>query len=282
MPDSPKPRSSLSPEIAAYYERGDEVSRLSQGPERLEFVRTQEIIQRYLPPPPAVILDVGGGSGVYARWLACQGYEVHLIDASPYLVEQARLAEQENPAHPLAGIAVGDARQLDCPDASIDAILLLGPLYHLTEREDRIATLCEAGRVLKDQGVAFAVGISRFTSALHGLFYGFLDDPEFSRIVERDLIDGQHRNPNNRPHYFTTAYFHHPAEMEAEIEEAGLIHTETLSIEGPGWLLQDFETHWGDDGRREHLLSIVRALESEPSVLGLSVHIMAVARKGKV
>src|SRR5436190_432260 len=93
----------------------------------------QELLERYLPPAPAVILDVGGGPGVYAYWLARRGYTVHLIDAVPLHVEEARLASSQQPDQPLASSAVGDARQLDWLDESVDAVLLLGPLYHLTE-----------------------------------------------------------------------------------------------------------------------------------------------------
>jgi hypothetical protein len=65
-----------------------------------------------------------------------------------------------------------------------------------------------------------------------------------------------------------------------EIEEAGLKHERTLAVEGPGWMLENFDDHWGDAGRRARLLDLVRALEDEPSLLGSSAHIMAIGRKG--
>jgi ubiquinone/menaquinone biosynthesis C-methylase UbiE len=269
----------LSREVVTYYEGGIEVDRLSSGVSQLELVRTQELMQRYLPPPPAIILDVGGGTGIYSLWLARQGYEVHLIDATPLHVEKARQASQSQSGHPIASVAVGDACRLDRPDATVDAVLLFGPLYHLTERNDRVTALREARRVLRDGGLVLAVGISRFASILDGLFQGFLDDPEFVRLVERDLKDGQHRNPTHHPMYFTTAFFHHPEELKTEVEEAGLRHEKTLAIDGPGWLLQNFDEHWRDEGRRERLLNAMRSLENEPSLLGVSAHMMAVARK---
>lgn len=266
--------------ILTHYESSNEAQRLSSGAGQLELGRTQELIKRFLPPAPAVIFDVGGGSGVYACWLAKQGYEVHLIDPVPLHIEQARQASQHQPDHPLASVAIGDARQLDRPDASVDAVLLFGPLYHLTERHERVAALREAHRILRNGGLVLAVGISRFASTLDGLFRGLLDDPEFVGIVQRDLMDGQHRNPTNHPAYFTTAFFHHPEELKAEIEEAGLLCDRTLAIEGPGWILQNFEGHWDDRERRERLLDALRWLEDEPSLIGVSAHIMVVARKG--
>jgi ubiquinone/menaquinone biosynthesis C-methylase UbiE len=276
---SQKAKSPLSPEALTHYESGHEAQRLFSGAGQLELARTQELLSRYLPATPAVIFDVGGGSGVYACGLAKQGYEVHLVDAVPLHVEQARQASQQQPDYPLASAAIGDARRLDRPDASVDVVLLLGPLYHLTDRDDRVAALREAQRILRAGGLVLAVGISRFASTLDGLFRGWLDEPEFRRIVQQDLLDGQHRNPTNHPRYFTTAFFHHPVELKAELEAAGLCHEQTQAIEGPGWLLPNFEEHWRDPERRERLLNAIRSLEAEPSLLGVSAHLMAVARK---
>jgi ubiquinone/menaquinone biosynthesis C-methylase UbiE len=266
-------------EIIEYYGRGAERGRLLGGEGELERVRTQELLMRYLPPAPAVVYDVGGAAGVYACRLAGQGYEVHLVDPVPLHVEQAREASDAQPEHPLASIQLGDARELPFGDSSADAVLLLGPLYHLTERDDRVQALREARRVLRGGGVVLAAGISRFASVLDGLLKGFLGDPEFVRIVERDLAEGQHRNPTGRPGYFTTAFFHHPQEMAAEFADAGLHHEATLAVEGPGWCAQPFEDYWEDEARREQLLLAVRLLESEPSVLGATGHMMAVGRR---
>jgi SAM-dependent methyltransferase len=264
----------------AHYQTGGERPRLTQDTGPLELARTQEVLRRYLPPPPAVVLDVGGGPGAYACWLARDGYRVHLIDPVPLHVEQAREAAAGQPEHPLAGAAVGDARRLVHPDGSADAVLLLGPLYHLTAREDRLAAWREARRVLRARGVVVAAAVCRFASLLDGLRLGLLEDPTFAAIVARDLQDGQHRNPTDNPTYFTTTYFHRPEELAAEAGEAGLRHKATLGVEGPGWQLHDLAKRWAIPARRERLLAAARAVEREPSLLGLSAHLLAVARKG--
>jgi SAM-dependent methyltransferase len=270
----------ITPEMTAHYEEAIEEPRLAQGPGRLEFARTCEVIERCFPPAPAVVLDIGGGPGVYACWLARRGYQVHLVDPVPLHIEQARESSARQPDHPLAGAVVGDARRLDHPGGTADAVLLLGPLYHLTERDDRLRAWREAGRVLRPGGVVLAAAISRFASTLDGLRLGLFDDPVFAAMAERDLEDGQHRNPTNEARYFTTAYFHRPEELRGEAEEAGLRHEATLGVEGPGWLLQDLDAWWADDRRRHRLLAAARALEAEPSLLGVSAHLLAVARKG--
>ena len=267
----------LPEDIARYYELGGEVGRLSTPFGELELARTQEILLRYLPEPPARVLDVGGGPGTYSAWLARLGYEVHLIDPLPLHLEQARELSQQQTKHPIASISPGEARALPYEDRSVDVVLLFGPLYHLTERAARVDALREAGRVLRNDGVVFAVGISRFASTLDGLMSGFLDDQEFARIARQDLIDGQHRIPTEEEHYFTSAFLHHPDELRGEIEESGLQLEKLLAVEGAAVFLQDLETRWADTGRREQLLEVLRWLEDEPSMLGATGHLMAVA-----
>ena len=265
--------------IVTYYSEGNEDARLSSGWFQLEQERTRELILRHLPSAPATIIDVGGGSGVYACWLAARGYQVHLIDPVRKHVEQARAASAAQPDHPLASAEAGDARHLPHADASADAVLLLGPLYHLVEKEDRLACLREAHRVLCDGGILWGAGISRFASLLDSLTHGFFDDPEFAPIVMRDLEDGQHRNPTHNPLYFTDAYLHRPGELSREFLAAGFQVLAVAAIEGPGWLARDFDRLWNNPVQRQRLLDMVRKVEREPSILGASSHVMAIGRK---
>jgi SAM-dependent methyltransferase len=257
-------------EIVDHYDREiDEAQRITQGLRQLELLRTREIVRRHLPPAPQRVLDVGGGTGVHAAWLAADGHRVHLIDRVPRHVEQARQG----------GISaeLGDARDLRFASASFDAVLVFGPLYHLTGADDRVRALREAARVVRPGGVVFAAAISRFASLFDGLARGFLFDPDFRPIVERDLREGQHRNPQRRPHWFTTAYFHHPDELRAELERADLEVAELLGVEGlAGWLPQ-LDQRWQDAADRELIVWTARVVEAEPSLRGLSGHLLAVA-----
>jgi SAM-dependent methyltransferase len=280
-------------EVAAYYGRGLERERLAGGEGALEFARTQVLLGRYLPPPPAVVADVGGGPGRYAVWLPGRGYRVHLVDPVPLHVEQALAAAGDaaagnaaagNAARERAGAAlvtaeVGDARSLGLADASVDAVLLLGPLYHLPERADRLRALGEARRVCRPGGVILAAAISRFASTLDGLRVGYLEDPAFADMAAGDLRDGRHRNPTGDPAYFTTAYFHRPEELAQECAAAGLAHEATLAVEGPAWLLPDLDARLADGRRRAVLLAALATLEAEPALLGASAHLLAVARR---
>jgi ubiquinone/menaquinone biosynthesis C-methylase UbiE len=265
-------------DIAAFYARGLERDRLASGDGALEFLRTQALLERYLPAPPSEIIDVGGGPGRYAIWLAERGYRVHLVDPVPLHIEQARAESTSRPRSALTSAEVGDARALTCPDASADAVLLLGPLYHLPDRADRVRALAEARRVCRSGGVVVAATISRFASMLDGLRGGYLADPTFAAIAESDLRDGRHRNPTGDPRYFTTAYFHRPEEVAAECEAAGLAPEATVAIEGPAWLLPDLDAWLADDRRKAILLAVLAQLEAEPALLGAGAHLLTVAR----
>jgi SAM-dependent methyltransferase len=266
-------------EILTYYGSGFEEGRLLGGSQgRLEYLRTMELLSRFLPPAPATVLDVGGGAGAYALPLARDDYAVHLIDPIPLHVDQAKSGSLGQPEAPLAGAEVGDARSLPQMDASADAVLLLGPLYHLTARDDRLQALREAQRVVRPGGVVLAAAISRFASTIDGLFNGFLADEEFEAIVERDLRDGQHRNPDERPGWFTTAYFHRPAELREEAEEAGLLVDGLFGIEGPAWTMPDLGAWLEDPARRATLFAALRRMETEPDLLGASAHLLLVGR----
>ena len=268
----------FDPRVSEYYDRAPEETRLQQGPFQLEEARTRELIQRFAPPPPGTVVDVGGAAGAYALWLAEAGYAVHLVDAAPRLVAEAQ-RRSSLAAHPLASCRVGDARGLTLPDETADLVLLLGPLYHLTNAGDRARALREAARVLKPGGWLFAAGISRFASALDGLARDVLDDPEFAPIVEQDLRDGQHRNPTDKLDYFTTAYFHRPEELGAEVLGAGLALSGVYGVEGPGWILPDVAERMANPRQRAALLRAARMLETEPAVVGSSAHLLAVAQR---
>lgn len=270
----PVPRSPLDADIRRYYETTQEAERLEAPFWRWEKVRTLDLLQRFLPRPPAVILDVGGAAGAYAFPLARMGYTVDLFDPVPSHIEQARQRASTLQRVPRT-FQVADARTIPSEDGAADAVLFFGPLYHLTNLDDRLAAIREAHRVLRGGGVLMAVAISRFASALDGIARGLIRDPRFVEIVRQDLATGQHRNDMGNPDYFTTAFFHHPDELKAELIQGGFSEPKLCAIEGPLWGVQEP----AEDQERERLLEMMRAVEGESTLIGASAHIMGIAKK---
>jgi SAM-dependent methyltransferase len=260
-------------DVVQHYESAREEDRIVDGLGQLELLRTQEILTRYLPPAPATVIDVGGATGVHARWLAEAGFHVHIVDVTPRHVAKA----QADLTALGVTAEVGDARRLPADDASYDVALLLGPLYHLPSRDDRLAALQEARRVVRPGGLVAVAAISRFASLFDGLAREFLFDPEFRAVALRDLADGRHENPQQRPHWFTTAYFHRASDLRADAEESGLRVDDVFGVEGlAGWLPQ-LASRWESKEDRHTMIEAARVVETEPSLQGLSAHLLLVA-----
>ncbi|GAA1332697.1 class I SAM-dependent methyltransferase [Saccharothrix algeriensis] len=256
----------MTTDLVRHYADGAESTRLARTPHgRLEFLRTQEILRRFLTAP-ATVLDVGGGTGVHAEWLARDGHAVHLVDVVPAHVDAAAV---------LPGVTalLGDARRLPVADGSVDAVLVLGPLYHLTDPADRARALAEARRVLRPGGVLAAAGISRYLSVVEAGANGALDAdlvPSVEAVVATGRYDGHVG--------FTAAHWHTADELRAEVRAAGLADVEVYGVEGPGWAALD--AAGADEFPRlvPAALRCARLVERDPLLVNASAHFLALGR----
>jgi SAM-dependent methyltransferase len=264
--------------LRAYYGRGLERDRLSDGRGQLEFVRTTEIVLRRLPSAPALIADIGGGPGRYALWLASLGYQVEHRDLMPLHVQQLMTDAAGVTA---INTAVGDARDLDLPSASADAVLLFGPLYHLTDRAERVRALRECARITRPGGPVFAVAISRWAARIDGMLRErlYLKHP-----AARDLINEVDRTGMLPPMHEGgfTAFCHRPDELRDEMAEAGLEVTDLVSVEGPAFILADVDEWMTNPVDRTVALDVARAIERVPDLIGFGPHLLATASASSV
>jgi SAM-dependent methyltransferase len=261
------------PDVVAYYESEVEVERLAFGLGLLELERTKELLARFLPER-ARVADVGGATGRYAAWLVDRGHRVELVDPVPLHVEHARREAGEPPRF---GVHEADARELPFPDDSFDAVLLLGPLYHLGERDDRLQALREAARVCRPGGVLCAAAISRVAPLLGIIREGRIADEETFRNVSEEVRTGRRVPPERRTMPFPDAFFHRPEELAAELEDAGFAVEGVYGVEGPGWLLRPFDAI--DDATFERVLRAAREHERDPALVAVSAHLLAVATR---
>jgi SAM-dependent methyltransferase len=260
--------------LHAYYQRGEEQDRLAEPLGQVEYLRTVEVLEEHLPPAPAVVADVGGGPGRYALELANRGYDVVHRDLVPLHVAQLRATDPSG----RIDSAVGDARSLELADDSVDAVLLLGPLYHLEERNDRVRAFAEAGRVARPGAVVVAAAISRYAPRLHGVLVNRLyrELPHLLSVLE-DVVEVKGTMPPLHPSAFT-GHSHRPDELRAEAVDAGLVVEDLVGVEGLAFALPDLGERLADPQDRAVVLDSARTLQRVPELLGLSVHLLLVAR----
>jgi SAM-dependent methyltransferase len=264
-------------EIVDYYSAYDEEGRLGDE-NSIEFLRSADIIARTLPAHRNEILDVGGAAGRYSFWLAGLGHEVTLIDMTPKHISQAALTN-ESSVHRLKAIALGNACELPFGDATFDAVLLMGPLYHITDRPLRVVAIREALRVLRSGGVLFLAYISRFASMVDGFKFDLVLDEAFRNILDVDLENGKHLNNSGNPKYFTTAYFHHPDDIAGEIADAGAAMDKMYAVEGFANCIPNVAEKMKDGEYRSYLFDKLKATEEDKSIIGISSHLMATVIK---
>jgi len=262
-------------DVLRYYESGAELGRLETASGQLELERMKELIGRFRRPGDSV-LDIGGGDGVYSSWLAGLGHRVTLVEPVALHRREAQSRAGEPPAFE---VVAGDARTLPVEDEAFDVVLMLGPLYHLGEREERLHALAEARRVCRLGGLLLVAAISRYAGALHTLRVGTLADEQVAANVDRELADGRRVPPELRRGPLPDAHFHLPDELVDEVEAAGLELVGVFGIEGPGWLLTDLEERWRDAVMRERIVWLARRLERDAAGLATSAHLLAVGRR---
>lgn len=247
--------------VSEFYTGYDEGNRLFVTPQgRLERARIQSLLARHMPPPPARVLDIGGAEGVHSTWMVGQGWDVELFDLTQKHVDAANKlglfkAEQ------------ADARDIDRPDGYADAVALLGPLYHLCDKSDRLATLRESWRLLKPGAPIVAVAINK---------YKFLYEPTQSRTDEGILqfiedIEVHGGSVKFGEGFGHNAFYHLPGELEEEMMQAGFRDIQVVAVEAFGW-----PRGWEPT---PVTLDAIERLESSDTALATTWHLAAIAKK---
>jgi ubiquinone/menaquinone biosynthesis C-methylase UbiE len=265
-------------EVKSFYSNEMERDRLEQEIFRLEGIRTKEIVSRYLSKEPMSIADIGGAAGFYSFWLQAMGHHVSLVDLSPRNIELANEHAQKTGIK-LDSYRTGDATNLDLPDNQFDLVLLMGPLYHLTDQNERVKALSEARRIVKPGGLVLAAIISRYGSLFDGFKRDLILDDQFEKMLIDDLRTGIHLNDTGNPEYFTTAYFHTQDEIKLEVAASGLTLKQLIAVESFGWVIDDFKTKSEDAVYMKKLNRIIRMVESNEDLVAMSPHIIVVSGK---
>jgi ubiquinone/menaquinone biosynthesis C-methylase UbiE len=223
--------SSVVEAVAQLYDSMTEREWARMDRHRTEFYVTQRALREHLPPPPARVLDCGGGPGRYAVELARWGYDVTLFDLSTANLALAREKATEAGVT-LASVEQGTALDLArFADGSFDAVLLMGPLYHLLEEAERRWALAEARRVVKPGGPLFAAFISRYAAHRDAAVRFATEPVDRPGLYEQIEADGLLPPSSSGPPTFT-AYFARPDEVAPLCWEAGFEVATVFGVEG--------------------------------------------------
>ncbi len=258
----------------SYYDQSapQEWERLVQ--RRTEFAVTMRALDEFLPAPPNPVLDLGGGPGRYAIALARRGYQVTLVDVSAASLRLARVKAAAAGVE-LAAVIHADARDLrQLAPAAYEAVIMLGPLYHLLNHDQRIQAIDEALRVLKPGGVLAAAFITRFAP------FRYLANGDPAWLVANPAYPRQlwETGVHDRPTNFARAYYVHPDEVIPLMESCKLHTLRLLGCEG---------VVAGHDGKVNALegdaweawVDLNYRLGQEPTLFGASDHLLYVGTR---
>lgn len=271
--------------VRDYYERSAarEAERLGRPADgAVEWELHARALAEHLPPAPARILDNGGGPGPWTRWLAERGYRVTLTDLSPASLDIARERVARAPRRHAANVEAvmeADARDLGAfPDGSFDALLCLGPFYHLTTDTDRGRAVQEAHRVLRPGGLLIATVMPRYmrlvsTVLEHG-------SAAFTTgAADRILGEGRYDDP--RPGRFTGGYLTRPDDVRPLFEDHGFRVRHLLASQGIlAWAQPEVAAlAQRDPDAYQRLLDVTYRTAGDPSIHGMSGHLLVIAER---
>jgi len=243
--------------INYYLNDYDEAMRHSDPFGVIQELRTKELIGRYLLNEGMSILDVGGANGIYSFYLADLGHDVSLLDIAANHVEQA-IEINSKRTNKLQGIILGDVQTFESTE-KFDIIILHGPLYHIVKREKRINVLRRMKNILVSKGVILGFVINRFAGYFYGVRTGNILNREYRELVQEEIKTGIRKKA---PGW----YFHKPAEIQAEYQEAGLNVTAVKSVVTQIWMLPEIEIKISTSEGMKNVLDLAKEAEDHVEI----------------
>ncbi|MCL4372127.1 class I SAM-dependent methyltransferase [Candidatus Marsarchaeota archaeon] len=252
--------------------------RLKQDPyHSIEFSTTYMFLEKYLPKS-GIVLDAGGGTGIYAIGLAMKGYDVTLLDISRHNIAVAKKDIKREGVKEKVKAMVGDITDLsEFKDSAFDAVLCLGgPLSLVYGKYKRRKAISELVRVAKPSAPIFISVMNRYGSM--SLAPSKWPDEVATSNFESVATKGEDRMWIGK--YY--CHFFSPEEFVSEFERsskgakiinlAGLEGLATPSINAINELAKNKKA-W------KNWLDMHYRLCTKPEVVGISAHMLLVARK---
>jgi len=277
--ESMRKKKLIDKEIDTFYSETAEATRLEVGLGPLEFERNKELITRYLSKKRTTIIDVGGGPGIYAEWLAEKKHTVYLVDPVSKHIEEAK--KRSDKLKNKFNSMLGESRNLDFPDQFADMVILHGPLYHLQKKAERLECLKEAKRVLKPGGIVLGFAINYTASTMVSLLQGVIQQNVFFQMCKQELENGIHQAPKDMAGILPKAYYHKQEELKDEFEKVNFKYLNTYAVEGMIWLDKNYFESRSDATKKKRMMELLAVTESDKNLLSFSPHLMIAAKKNK-
>ena len=262
-------------DIVAYYNSDPEREHCRLEQHQLEYDLTWHYLDQFLPSGGS-ILEIGAGTGRYTLELVRRGYSVTAVDMSAALLDECRKKIADDKLGNQVRFVVADARDLgQVEEKDFDAVLLMGPLYHLVVDDDRKAALKEAYDRLRKGGVIFSAFISRF-----GIFSDLIKNvPAWieEKAEVRSVLE-KGKSPDDYPRGGFRGYFTQVSEI-APLHEA--LDFDTIKVVGvePSISADDESYNKLVGKQRDLWLDLLVEISTEKSIIGASRHLLYIGRK---
>ena len=265
--------------IKDYYRYFDEKNRLVNSCSgRLEYMMSMEILNNYLPEN-GTVLDLGGGAGAYSFPLSEKGYKVYLADLSEELIQQAK-EQNQGIKNPIICNVVNATDLSLYNDGQFDAVLLMGPLYHLLEASERQKCVLEVNRVLKPGGIVFAAFIPYLSGSI-GVVDRFFNHPNQVDSGNLKQVFQSGKFSNLLDIGFQEGYYPTLEEVDELFGENGFTKELVRSVRGFGYGREDSIFRMEEEAPEmfETVINMLNETAVNKSVIDMCGHAVYVGKK---
>ena len=248
--------------IERHYNKHPEDLRLQRRHGIVEFEVTMHHLHRFLKPGMR-LLDIGAGTGRYTSALMAEGYEVKAVELVRRNIDVFLKRE------PTADVVQGDARSMAfLPTASADITLLLGPLYHLIDDDEKVKALVEARRVTKPGGLIFVAYLMNEYSILSYCF----DEDRICGLMERGVVDNDFHIQAQSDELYDYVRL---TDIDRLNHEAGLQRVCIFSPDGPADYMRT-RLNQMSDASFARFIDFQKHVSERPDLLGAGSHVVDV------
>lgn len=252
--------------IEKHYNKHPEDLRLQRRHGIVEFETTMYHLHRFLRPGYQ-LLDIGAGTGRYTSALMAEGFGVKAVELVQRNIDVFKKRE------PTANVVKGDARYMPfLPSATADITLLLGPLYHLIGKEEKVKALTEAKRVTKPGGLIFVAYLMNEYSILSYCF----DEERIGGLMERGAVDSNFHiqaQPDELYDYVRIE------DIDALNSEAGLERITIFSPDGPADYMRTRINQMSEETFRR-FIEYQKSVSERTDLMGAGSHVVDVVTCG--